>query len=329
MKLNKSLLVAAALLSGMLTSCSDSGYWEQASSAELGNGETYSFNNSTASYTFEGTDQLKDTDINVTITRGTKSGKVTIPVKVAMTDPSVISTPAEVTFEDGSNTALFPIHFKEELVPGVNQQVRLTLDPENFGFEEVEEPEPLTKQSTHEDSVAYEIQSVAYATYQNRLKNYKLTTVVTFSKTLTWKEAGKCLFVDYVWASSGASADDVTILNAVGTNMYRIVAPYQAIYSADPAAGFDTDTGFTFYLNDDLSIEFDEEIGAVGCPGESSYQTYQFVWGVGQFAGYASYCSVTRDENIYDVRCLRLLNKSNLYTGHFAFMWTEGWPGAK
>ena len=91
MKLNKSLLVAAALLSGMLTSCSDSGYWDQASSAELGNGQTYSFSNKTISYTFEGTDQLKGTDVNITVTRGTTSGKVSVPVKVAMTDPSVIS----------------------------------------------------------------------------------------------------------------------------------------------------------------------------------------------------------------------------------------------
>ena len=329
MKLNKSLLVAAALLSGMLTSCSDSGYWEQASSAELGNGETYSFNSSTQSFVFPAEEIVEGSDAEIIINRGTTQGSVTLPVTAVFSDDEAMSGPGSVTFADGSSTAAYPVHFNKELMPGKKVTVKLSINPENFGFEEVEEPEPLTKQSTHEDSVAYEIQSVAYATYQNRLKNYKLTTVVTFSKTLTWKEAGKCLFVDYVWASSGASADDVTILNAVGTNMYRIVAPYQAIYSADPAAGFDTDTGFTFYLNDDLSIEFDEEIGAVGCPGESSYQTYQFVWGVGQFAGYASYCSVTRDENIYDVRCLRLLNKSNLYTGHFAFMWTEGWPGAK
>jgi len=321
MKLNKSLLVAAALLSGMLTSCSDSGYWEQASSAELGNGQTYSFANKTQSFVFPAEEIVEGSDAEIIINRGTTQGSVTLPVTAVFSDDEAMSGPESVTFADGSSTAAYPVHFNKELMPGKKVTVKLSINPKNLGFDVVEPVDEPKEGATHEDSVKYN----AYVTYQNRLKNYKLTTVVTFSKTLTWKESGKCIFVDYVWASSGASAEDVTILNAVGTNMYRIVAPYQAIYSADPVEGFDTDTGFTFYLNDDLSIDFDEVIGTVGYPDN----TYEFVWGVGQFAGYASYCSVTRDENIYDVRCLRLLNNKNLYTGHFAFMWTEGWPGAK
>lgn len=325
MKLNKSLLVAAALLSGMLTSCSDSGYWEQASSAELGNGETYSFNNSTASYTFEGTDQLKDTDINVTITRGTKSGKVTIPVKVEMTDPSVISTPAEVTFEDGSNTALFPIHFKEELVPGVNQQVRLTLDPENFGFEEVEEPEPLTKQSTHEDSVAYEIQSVAYATYQKKLENYKLQTTITFKKNLTWVQCGSCMFVDYTISSEGAMAENVPILNGLGTNKYRIVTPWAYVYGSDASGA--TNIEFTLDENYQMTLETDgTSSGVVSEFTLAGQGTFTFCWP----PKYASYCSVVSQGNVYQASMLGLVDGDGYYTGfQFAFMWSEGWPGAK
>ena len=325
MKLNKSLLVAAALLSGMLTSCSDSGYWEQASSAELGNGETYSFNSSTASYTYEGTDQLKGTDINITVTRGTTSGKVTVPVKVAMTDPSMMSTPDEVTFEDGSNTALFPIHFKEELVPGVDQQVRLTLDPEAFGFEEVEEPDTLTKQSTHEDSVAYEIQSVAYATYQKKLENYKLQTTITFKKNLTWVQCGSCTFADYTVMEEPAMAENVPILNGLGTNKYRIVTPWVYLYGS--AVSGATDIEFTLDENYQMTLETDgSSTGIVSEFTLAGDGEYVFCWP----AKYAAYCSVVSQDNVYQASMLGLYKGEGYYQGfQFAFMWTNGWPGSK
>ena len=325
MKLNKSLLVAAALLSGMLTSCSDSGYWDQASSAELGNGQTYSFSNKTISYTFEGTDQLKGTDVNITVTRGTTSGKVSVPVKVAMTDPSVISTPDEVTFEDGSNTALFPIHFKEELVPGVNQAVRLTLDPKNFGFEEVEEPEPLTKQSTHEDSVAYEIQSVAYATYQKKLENYKLQTTITFKKNLTWVQCGSCMFVDYTVFADPAMAENVPILNGLGTNKYRIVTPWSYLYGSDCSGA--TDIEFTLDENYDMTLVTDGSAnGIVSQFTHASEGSFVFCWP----EKYASRFTIVRQENIYQASMFGIWNGDGYYNGFsFAFQWTDGWPGAK
>lgn len=325
MKLNKSLLVAAALLSGMLTSCSDSGYWDQASSAELGNGQTYSFSNKTISYTFEGTDQLKGTDVNITVTRGTTSGKVSVPVKVAMTDPSVISTPDEVTFEDGSNTALFPIHFKEELVPGVNQAVRLTLDSKAFGFEVVEEPEPLTPQSTHEDSVAYEKQSTAYATYQKRLENYQLQTTITFKKNLTWVECGSCTFADYTVYADPVMAENVPILNGLGTNKYRIVTPWIYLYGSDCSSA----TNIEFTLDENYQMTLETDGSSTGVVSEFTHAvkgTFTFCWP----AKYAAYCSVVSQGNVYQASMLGLVNGEGYYQGfQFAFMWTNGWPGSK
>ncbi|MBR1449014.1 MAG: hypothetical protein IJ588_09780 [Prevotella sp.] len=323
MKLNKSLFVATALFGAMLTSCSDSGYWDEASSNELGNGATYSFNSVNLSYEYAAEESLNGKDVEIVVTRGTTQGEVTLPISAVFSDEEAMSGPESITFANGSNTAAYPIHFSKELVPGQKLMARLVIDPEELGFEAEEPDTMLLKKKTEADSLKYEADSIAYQTYLNKLKNYKLTTTVTFSKVLTWSEIGKCIFVDYNFSSEGASAEDVTILHADGTNMYRIVTPFQAIYSDDPDEGFDTDTGFTFYLEDDLSISFDEEIGTIGYPD----YTFQYVWGVGDFAAYASYCSVTRQNNIYDVRCLRLRNSANLYTGHFAFMWTEGWPG--
>lgn len=329
MKLYKSLLFATALVGGMLTSCSDSGYWNEASKADLGlaNGTTYSFNNTTLAFEYEATELLEGTDVEITVTRGTTEGTVTLPIAAAFSDDEALSGPESITFADGSNTAAYPVHFNKELMPGQKLQARLVISPEELGIDTVPAPKALPKDATHEDSVKYEADVEAYEialkTYENKLKNYKLATTVTFSKVMTWSEAGKCTFVDYNFSSNGAAAENVVIMHADGTNIYRIVAPFQAIYSDDPDEGFDTDTGFTFYLNDDLSISFDEEIGTIGYPG----YTYAYVWGVGQFADYASYCSVTHQDNIYDVRCLRLRNNADLFTGHFAFMWTEGWPG--
>lgn len=328
MKLYKSFLVVTALAGAMLTSCSDSGYWDEATSADLGNGKTYSFNNSTLQYEFPATEQLEGTDVEIVITRGTTQGEVTLPITAVFSDDEALSGPESVTFADGSNTAAYPVHFNKELIPGKKLMVKLTIDPKELGIDTIAVPADLPENATPEDSAKYEADmeayEIAYETYENRLKNYKLTTTATFTKELVWTEVGKCTFVDYNFSDSGA-AEDVVILNAEGTNQYRIVTPFQAIYTDDPDEGFDTDTGFTFYLNDDLSISFDEEIGTIGYPGRS----YTYVWGVGQFAGYAQYCSVARQDNIYDVKCLRLRDDNGLYTGHFAFMWTEGWPGAE
>ena len=329
MKLYKSFLVVTALAGAMLTSCSDSGYWDEATSADLGNGKTYSFNNSTLQYEFPATEQLEGTDVEIVITRGTTQGEVTLPITAVFSDDEALSGPESVTFADGSNTAAYPVHFNKELIPGKKLMAKLTIDPKELGIDTIAVPDSLPAKATAEDSVKYEKEWEAYeaalATYNNKLKNYKLTTTATFTKELVWTEVGKCTFVDYNFSSSAAAAEDVVILNAEGTNQYRIVTPFQAIYTDDPDEGFDTDTGFTFYLNDDLSISFDEEIGTIGYPGRS----YTYVWGVGQFAGYAQYCSVARQDNIYDVKCLRLRDDNGLYTGHFAFMWTEGWPGAE
>lgn len=327
MKFNKSLLVAAALIGGMLTSCSDSEYWDQASSAELGNGQTYSFSSPTVSYTYEGTDQLKDTDVNITITRGTTNGQVTIPVKVVVTDPNMMSAPDEVTFEDGSNTASFPIHFKEELVPGVDQAVKLTLDSKSFGFEEVEKPAPLTPESTHEDSLAYVKDSIAYGTYQEKLSNYQLQTIVSFKKNLTWVECGSCTFADYTVSETPATAENVPIMNGLGTNKYRIINPWVCVYGEDATGA--TNIEFTLDENYQMTLVTDGSSSGVvtqfTLAGDGA-GAYTFCWP----AKFAAHCSVVSQGNVYQASMLGLFNGEGYYPGFsFAFMWTTGWPGSK
>lgn len=322
MKLNKVLFIATALIGGLLTSCNDEGYWNGASNEDLGlaNGSTYTFNSATASYTFEPQETVAGKDVQITVTRGTTQGTATVPVQVQLSDPTTITAAESVTFAEGSATATLPLHFAKELTPGVKVTAVLTIDPSQLGI--VAPDSTLLHNKTAEDSATYEN---AYATYQNRLANYKLSTTVTFYKDLRWEKIGSCMFVDYTFSEEGAAAENVPIENALGTNRYRIVKPFIAVYGAD----MKSDTGIAFALNDDNSIEL--EVGSKGYDVatvvDADNSQYIFAW-VAKYVG--SYCKTASDGNIYQASMLGYVNGDGLYTGFsFAFQWTEGWPFAK
>ena len=324
MKLYKSFLVVTALAGAMLTSCSDSGYWDEATSADLGNGKTYSFNNSTLQYEFPASESLVGQDVEVLITRGTTEGEETIEVISLFSDDEAMSGPETVTFANGSNTAVYPIHFTKDINPGEKLQAMLVIDPIQLGIDTVAVPADLPENATPEDSAKYEADmeayEIAYETYENRLKNYKLSTTITVTKLMTWSECGKCMFVDYT-ASDGTTAEDVTILHADGTNIYRIVNPWTAVYG-DDATG--TDIEFTLDENYQMTLETDGT--STGIVAEFTYDgdSYTFCMPT----KYLSYCSVVSQGNIYQASMLGLYNGEGYYQGfQFAFMWTEGWPG--
>lgn len=324
MKLNKVLFIATALIGGLLTSCNDEGYWNGASNEDLGlaNGSSYSFNSATASYTYQPQETVAGKDVQITVTRGTSQGTATVPVKLTVSDPTVITGPESVTFAEGSTTASYPLHFAKELTPGVRVTANLAIDPEALGFQKVEEPD---KEKL--DSAAYETALVAYNTYLKRLENFKLATSISFYKELRWEKIGSCLFVDYTFAEgdNGAAAENVPIENALGTNRYRIVKPFIAVYGAD----MKSDTGIAFTLNDDNSIEL--EVGSKGYDVATvvyaDNSQYIFAW-VAKYAG--TYCKTASDGNIYQASMLGVIDGEGYYTGFsFAFQWTEGWPFAK
>ena len=229
MKLYKSLFIATALLGGMLSSCSEDGVWDKASQANLWltNGTSYAFDNTTIDYTYYPVDVMKDMDVNITITRGTTEGTIEIPIEAVFSDDELISGPASVTFQDGSNVASYPIHVKQEFEPGVSAVADLKIDSTKVGIPTVEMPEKLQPGATHEDSVKFLADSTAHAVYVSKLKAYKLATTVTIQKDYNWQSLGMGTYKEgYFWGTSAS----VEILQAVeDAKKYRVMLDMEAI----------------------------------------------------------------------------------------------------
>ena len=227
MKLYKSLFIATALLGGMMSSCSEDGVWDQASQANLWltNGTAYTFDNSTINYTYYPADVMKDMDVNVTVTRGTTQGTVEVPIECVISDNELISAPTSVTFQDGSNTALYPIHVKQEFEPGISATAKLVIDTLSVGIPAVPKPKKLEPGATHEDSVQFLADSTAYAVYVGKLSQYKLATTVTVEKDYNWVSLGTGKYYDaFTWGSTYYEAE---IQQAVeDKSWYRVVDPY-------------------------------------------------------------------------------------------------------
>lgn len=229
MKLYKSLFIATALLGGMMTSCSEDGVWDQASPANLWltNGTSYSFDNTSIDYTYYPVDNMKDMDVNITVTRGTTQGTATINIESVFSDDELISGPTSVTFQDGSNTAVYPIHVKQDFDPGVAAQAKLVIDSASVGIPVVDKPKKLEPGATHEDSVKFLADSTAYAVYVSKLSSYKLATTVTIQKDYNWKSLGMGTYKDgYFWGTSAS----VEILQAVeDAKKYRVMLDMETI----------------------------------------------------------------------------------------------------
>ena len=188
MKLYKSLFIVAALVGGMMTSCSDDGSWDQASPSDLGltNGTAYAFNAEALNYTFYPADEVAGTDIQVTITRGVSTGSMTLPIQVVFSDETLLSGPTEVRFADGSTTATYPIHFEREIEIGESATATLAIDTATVGIPKVLPPTPLTPEASAADSAKFLADSTAYAIYLTKLGNYKLATKVSIQKDYNW-----------------------------------------------------------------------------------------------------------------------------------------------
>ena len=229
MKLYKSLFIATALLGGMMTSCSEDGVWDQASQQNLWltNGTSYAFDNTTIDYTYYPVDEMKDMDVNITITRGTTEGTIEIPIEAVFSDDELISGPASVTFQDGSNVASYPIHVKQEFEPGVSAVADLKIDSTKVGIPTVEMPEKLQPGATHEDSVKFLADSTAHAVYVSKLKAYKLATTVTIQKDYNWKSIGVGTYQDTYYFGTSCEAE---IKQAVeNPKVYRVMLDMETI----------------------------------------------------------------------------------------------------
>lgn len=286
MKINKYFLGLAALLIAGLTSCNKDVEgpvytpMSQNVSFETANPATVSTSESSLT-------------IPVRIVRATTTGTYTANYTAEASAEGVFSDSGNgtVTFADGEGVAVINVN-ANNLEKGTDYTYTLTL-------------------SAAETAAADTI-----------TKSQNAKTVIKIHSDYNWVSAGSCLFVDYTFSNSdnGDAARDVPIINAEGTNLYRIVQPFMAVYGKG-GNGFSVDTSIEFTMNADYSINLvhDEE-GIVVTADQ-----YDFVW-VEQYV--PDYCNVVNNGNVYQASMLGLVSGEGYYTGFsFAFQWTTGWPG--
>lgn len=280
------------VLAIMLTGCSTDGYWDKApTDSEV----KYSFDQGTQTYSVSGTETFNE--IKVPMTRTTTIGTSTIAINAEFSH-AALSGPSEVTFADGSNTAVYTISVGE-LQVGVAYKVSL--------------------------SIAQESTSAAGNS----------TSAISLSKTYTWIPAGSAKFYTS-W--SGTINDEGLVGDGVkvniekadgGNGLYRLVSPY---YFSETAAGA---TGVTLTQGRHIQFIVNASNGALlGFPtvvqaiGESSADdgNYYFAYTAG-----ANNCSINNEGNTYEISALIGYDEggSSVSIGWYqtvVFIWDENYP---
>mgnify|MGYP006916023923 CR=1 FL=1 len=249
MKLFKSILMMSALCGLTLTSCSDDGYWDEASKGNLGNGVTYSFNTASDSYTYAYDSEAIGSEYSVIVNRSDASKAEALPLIVTASNPSVFSAEEVVNFEAGQHEATLIMTLAKELELEEKETLTLAIDPKAFGFSVPEAPKAPTaptapaEDATEEEKAQYDADmevyeaalkeyEVKYAAYQETLKTYnkqmseyKLTYTLTVEKEGMWNTLGEATFTDnFTFSKSGYG---VTIQqNGADPTVFRLVKPY-------------------------------------------------------------------------------------------------------
>lgn len=270
MKLYKSLFIVAAIVGIVLTSCSEDGYWKEATPADRGliNGTAFAFNSKTSSYTYYPADVTEGVNIPVTITRGNTKGSFVLPVDAAFSDTSYLSGPDSVVFTEGSNSATYLIHIKKEIEIGKTVTANLVIDTLSVGIPKVEMPEApelLDSTATAADSAQYEIDyakfqadSIDYKIYLDRLAAYNLAITVEIVKDYNWISLGTGTWNDeYFYEAPGVN---VQVLQAQeNPKMFRVMLDFDAVAESVDA---ETNGNQSAYTNITLLEEGDELMGA-------------------------------------------------------------------
>ena len=293
MNFNKSILsIALSVAAVMFVGCSTDGYWDK---APIDSEVKYTFDQSEQTYTVAGTETL--TEIKVSLTRNTNVGASTIAVDAKFNDPA-LSGPAEVTFADGSNTAIYTIAVGDIQV-GVSYKATLSISKDNTSV------------------------------------SGNSTTTINLSKLYNWVAAGSAQFYTS-W--SGTIDDNGLVGDGVkvdlekaegGNGLYRLVSPY---YYSETAAGA---TGVTLEKGHHVQFTVNAANGApVGFPttvqkmGEASADdgNYYFAYTPGK-----NNCAFENDGNLYIINALVGYDEggSSVSLGWYqtvAFIWNVNYP---
>jgi hypothetical protein len=262
MKRYISFFTAIALIAGMMTSCNDDGYWDKASTANLGltEGAAFTFNTTTLNYVYYPADVTEGMDIPITITRSDAAAQFTLPVAATFSDSTILSGPKSVTFEAGSNQTDYVIKVNKEVAIGQSVSASLAIDTLSLGIPKVNKPiapiDTLSETSTPADSAAYQAKytvyqadSTNYEIYLTKLKAYNIATTVKISKDYNWNSLGKGLIVENWWFENGDAPASVEIMQAVeNPAIFRVVNPWKPIADAVGAGLNGNQTNIQFTL---------------------------------------------------------------------------------
>lgn len=216
--------------------------------------------------------------VPVRLTRSIASGAYTASFEIESEDNGIFSVDGNsVTFNDGEGVAFINLK-ASNLVKGSDYACTITLSGD------------------------------AAAT-ADTITNTQITqTLIKVHSDYNWVAAGTCKFIDWNFCEdeeNGDSAEGVLIENGEGSNVYRIVNPFPAVYGSSAGTG-----NITFTLADDGNIELTEGRHAAAFGYTVYYDT----------ANYAGYCNTSHEGNHYEVNHL-LLAGSSLYLGSFEFIW--------
>lgn len=185
-------------------------------------------------------------------------------------------------------------------------------------------------------------QSVAYTTVdaKNMKKGVTYAAKLALSDadvaqadTIIKKTVTECaveITCDYNWVSAGSGsffdgfyfeelADDVKVMHAEGSDLYRLVTPELQVWKASglPAQYQPDAANFDFQLKSDGTVVIADGQYNLGTGYDLYFNT----------AKYGAYCNVTNVNGVITVNSLMAYG-SSLYIGApaFVFTWTNGYP---
>lgn len=257
MKINIIKASFAALATLALASCSEGQYWESPSNP----GEVYAFDKPAQTISIPA-DQEIPSSYEVTVSRSTNGGEVTVPVELKTSSP-LLSGAADVTFAAGSYTSTYTINIAAGAKAGVNYTAQINL------------PQP-------EDALTI-------VKKENRSFTLSLSKVLV----LEWVSAGTASTMSK-WASN-ETAIDIPVEQATnwpfdGQRLMRLVSPYWYLEPSFAEEGYNIE-----YLidNDGKAIDLKSKWNYMGefDPEEG----YFFFGGMGEFGSAGFY----NQEDIY------------------------------
>ena len=139
-------------------------------------------------------------------------------------------------------------------------------------------------------------------------------TNVTVKCDYEWVPAGTCTFYDNTIDESTLTAEGVSVENALGTNLYRLVDAYKSI----PDAGL-LDSGISFTLNDDGTFDIVRDAEGVITNVSLKGTAYPIVW-LDKYA--PDYCNTAVEGNLYTTNAFIRIG-GDLYLASFSFEWDK------